>query len=108
MTRRDLPEELQRKLAEVDPEIASVVQRCFPTPERERELQRSRAIRQNLDAAERRKRRLQLCQEALQGKHGRQLRDFAAAVERQHNGLPDPAVEAIMRALNEARKGRER
>ena len=105
---RDLPEDLRRKLEGLPPELAEVVQRCYPDDAREREVQRSRAIKQNLDAADRRKRRLQLCNEALQGKHGRQLRDFAAGVERQHNGLTDPAVETIMRALNEARKGRDR
>lgn len=108
VARRDLPLDARARLAALPPEIAEIAERIYPSEERDREVRRARAIKQNVDAKRRRERREALCRECLEGKHGRQLRDFAAAVERQHAGLTDEAVEHIMRALNEARKGKER
>jgi hypothetical protein len=107
MTRRDLPHDARARLAALPPDLAEVAERIYPTEERDREVKRTRAIRQNVDAKERRERRAALVRECLEGKHGKRLRDFSAGVERQYAGLTDEAVEVIMRALNEHRKGRQ-
>ena len=111
MTSRKLPADLAQKVAtfeELYPELRGLHERVMPDEQQDRERKRQQAIRQNIQASERRARRAAICRECLEGKHGRQLRDFAAAVERQHGRLTDEAAEQIMRALNEHRKGQDK